>query len=146
MGRSVETIRDAEVIYFCIEYDEYDEFWNEFWYDDFILNIKSALHKRYKSMDYDPKYHKPYQWQYPYREQFTITGNYHCVISISEYCGRVAISIATNPQSDYPELSEHWLNQNTQAIKDTIKPYLPGAEIVKQGTFSNGVSVYKRAD
>lgn len=172
MGRSVEVVSDSHVIYFdvsemgrdkgficdeCegIEYDEvevcpqcgsknltaYDEYneavasdnWN-----DVQENIVHRLMAKYKSLN------KVKKWMpHPYRETAIILENYHVQISISEYCGCGAACVFVRKDNvEWPELAEHWLEQNIAGIEKIVGQFV--TPLHRVGTFSNGYGIFER--
>ena len=136
MGRSVETVRDSYKIYFdAWEFDEDGYDWS-----DLIDNVRYDLTKKYKSL------HQPdgiRRWlPYPFRETAVILENDHIRITISGYCGVGVFCIFTDDESEYPELAEHWLEQNIKNIEEIISQYC--TPLRRLGTFSNGEAVFER--
>lgn len=138
MSRSVETIRDAFVVYFdATEITEYEGQFNEI-----VEDIQYAITRKYPSLD-EREINK---WvSYPYRENRIILENDHCNISISEYCGCGAISIFVDDACEYPELAEHWIEQVEDKIRKIIEGYV--STLIRIATFSNGEAAYlKKGD
>jgi hypothetical protein len=132
MGRSVETVNDAEVIYFdCDNYEDYN-------WDDMINNVRDVLIERYPSLVEVDKW-----LPYPYRENKLILENYHIQISVSEYCDCGAFSIFINDR-DNIDLAGHWLKQNISGIEKLIKNCV--CSMTKIGTFSNGEAVFTKGN
>jgi hypothetical protein len=136
MSRSVETI-GKNIVYFHIE----DGYQSEDW-EDLILNLQLELGLTYPSL-YDVKE----QAEYTHRESLIILKNRHVYISISEYCGCCAVSVFTRPELlDYPpynnDLAKSWLEKNWQKMEKIISETVPNP-MVRQGTFSDGSSVYQ---
>lgn len=131
MGRSVETISGANVIYFdTSEFDEFD-------WTDLIWNLQGEVTKKYRSFNQSEKF-----IPYPYQENRIILENDHVQISISEYCGCGAVSVFVNESTERIELAEHWLAQCFAGIEKIIEQFV--SPLRRLGTMSNGVSVFKR--
>ena len=137
IGRGVETISDAWILYFdCSGFDEDGYDW-----DDLIQNTIGTLLYKYRSLTKCKNKWVPY----PYRENKILLENDHVQISISEYCGCGAVSIFNRDKFDTIEhyhLAEHWLNQNAENILKVVEQYV--TPLRKLGTFSNGCSVFKK--
>jgi hypothetical protein len=138
MGRSVETVNDAEIIYFdCDNYEDYD-------WQDMITNVRDILIGHYPSLVEVEKW-----LSYPYRESKLILENNHIQISVSEYCGCGAFSVFVNSvNEDYwpynTNIAEHWLKQNIAGIEKLIKSCV--CSITRVGTFSNGEAIFTKDD
>lgn len=137
MSRSVETISNANVIYF-----DASKMNGEFDWDDLVHNLQCEIMAKYKSFTMSGKF-----VSYPYRENRIILENDHVQISISEYCGIGAISVFVNESAsdhyqDYGQLAEHWLNQCFAGIEKIIEQFV--LLLRRVATFSNGEAVYER--
>lgn len=131
MGRSVEIISGADIIYFdASEFDEFD-------WTDLIWNLQGELTKKYHSFIQSEKF-----VSYPYQENRIILENDHVQISISEYCGCGAVSIFINESTERIELAEHWLAQCFAGIEKIIEQFI--LPLRRVATFSNGEAVYER--
>jgi hypothetical protein len=141
MGRSVETVNNAEVIYFDCE-DYCGDLDAELW-DNMISNVRAILIEHYSSLVEVDKW-----LQYPYRENKIILENYHIQISASEYCGCGAFSVFVNPatESQYSSgrLAKYWLKQNIGNIEKLVKRCV--CSLTKIGTFSNGEAVFTKGN
>jgi hypothetical protein len=149
MGRSVNYLSDSEVIFFHADwlngYDEngeYNEFDNQENWEVFFGDLKYNLKSKYKSL-YDCD-----KWEN--RENHIFLENNLCEIAISEYCGLYSLSIRAkddefnNNYEKYKQgLSQNFVNQILPNVKKILKNC--GVDLlVKQGTFSNGESVYSK--
>jgi hypothetical protein len=149
MGRSVNYLSDSEVIFFHADwlngYDEngeYNEFDNQENWEVFFGDLKYNLKSKYKSL-YDCD-----KWEN--RENHIFLENNLCEIAISEYCGLYSLSIRAKDDefnSNYEKykqgLSQNFVNQILPNVKKILKNC--GVDLlVKQGTFSNGESVYSK--
>ena len=173
MGRSVITHRHAEAVaydtfgpdeeYYTEQWDELDEddreyygdfdrfmygSWNEdaqYEWDDFKVAIQDRLVELWPSLEATDRI--PGYWDSYHDEQAVIAENAHTEISISEYCGVVAISLAPRSDIDYNYADEESRAQNTgkhwraQIAERFLEEF---GEVVKIGTFSNGESVYQK--
>ena len=134
MSRTVETVRYSKKVYFYSgDFDEDGIDW-----EDLIGNVKYDLERKYKSL-YEPNN----KWlEYPFRETMILLQNDHVKITVSEYCGVGVFCIFYDDNSECPELSERWFNQNVEKIKEIIKQYCESLRHV--ATFSNGEAIYER--
>jgi hypothetical protein len=139
MGRSVNYLsRATKVSYLHVETTWIDEETKEeiednFWYDDLKDNIESSLKTLYPSLTNCERWDG--------NEVFIFLENNLVEIAISEYCGLVSISIRPNSHwSTKEQLAEHWINKVWHKAEEKFKDF--SDVLVKQGTFSNGESVY----
>ena len=79
------------------------------------------------------------------REDHAILENNHCYIGISEYCGLISIwllskaeDLACSGYSDSPNLADYWCSQISKKFEEMF------GNLVRLGTMSNGISVYKK--
>lgn len=172
MGRSVITHRDATVVaYLSFQPDEeaYRDMWDDldeddreyygsledymyrlwndsdaqFAWDDLKVYIQDRLTELWPSLEATDRSTGNYGYD---DEQTVIAENRFAEVSISEYCGSVALSLA--PRSDLEEyeedynkreaLAKHWRNKISERF---LKEF---SEYEKLGTFSNGESVYQK--
>lgn len=173
MGRSVITHRHAEhVAYTTFGPDEayYLEDWNELdkddreyygnfedymygrWdadaqdeWDDFKVGIQDRLKELWPSLE--PTDRGTGYWNSYNDEQIVIAENAHTEISISEYCGAVAISLAPRSDIDFYYADEEARSLNTgkrwrAQIADKFLSEF-GA-MVKIANFSDGTSTYQK--
>lgn len=142
MGRSVETHRDAEVIYInASEIEDREDF------DWFLENLEESIIRCFPSLEKED-----YFLPYPYRESRVILGNRLCGIAVSEYCGLVAVQIIPlsyvgsryGCEENPVQLQERWAGQ---AHEKLLKELKGGYEVLnKIGTFSNGNSFFERME
>lgn len=165
MGRSVETVSDATVTaystfeledYECWEcegtgivdatetcdtcrgdgtlpnYDETGFEWLAYleWVSDTACDLWPSMH--------DDEVFLPH----PYQETAIVASNAHSSVSVSEYCGIVAISLIPKyDRRDYwrddNPLGEHWRTQVAETFERTF------GTASKIGTFSDGTSVFQ---
>jgi len=140
MGRGVETIRGAEVIYLHFDaVDEYD-------WDIFRDEILDQAQDCFRSLERLPIS----RWiGYPYRETVVLAENGLAKLTLSEYCGCVAVSLV--PLSLDPKTVSHSSSYPLQAqwcavARDTLEArlYQAGFQVLgKLGTMSNGVGVFQ---
>ncbi len=125
MARSVSTPSEAsDVAYATFECE--DEF-APYEFDDSIENLRAAAIKKYPSLC------KADRWIG--RENHVVLENRYCSITVSEYCGLVAVAIV--PSAGY-SLSESWCN------KVNLQPYAEffGTPLRSMGRFSNGEQIF----
>jgi hypothetical protein len=168
MGRSVMTLSNATAIAydymepdeefyrerfnedveegFKDEDDDFEQFmWND-WNDfgaqsDFEAILDST---QYILKELWPSFEDADEWVE--RECHVIAQNAHSIVTISEYCGSIAICLgARYDRDDYyadstelANLGEHWRKQ----IADKFEQTFGGMR--KLGTFSNGESIYEK--
>lgn len=127
MGRSVSKHRYAtDTFYTTFECED------EFEWDDFMDTVKYLLQKQFPSMD------ECNRWMD--REDHIILENSRGEISVSEYCGLIAICIA--PRDPYNSLDVNWTWQASKGFRKVLSKAFDGLR--KIGTFSNGESIYER--
>lgn len=131
MGRGVMT-KGEHIVYF--DYDS--EIEDNWMWDEMVANLAEILADKYKSLWECSK------WEY--REIDVFLENYHIQIGIAEYCGCGAVSVWVNDSSEYPELSENWLNQVWGEMQKIIEQNVYGEVLRRLGTMSNGISIYER--
>lgn len=149
MGRSVNYLSNSEVIYFHADWlngvdeqGEYNEDEAEINWEDFFGNLKCELKAKFKSL-YDCS-----KWED--RENHIFLENNLCEIAISEYCGFYSLSVRAKDNLGYSsyEKDTYGLAQNfVNKILPNVKKVLQNCGVdlmVRQGTFSNGESVYQK--
>ena len=140
MGRSVETVGDNVIYFDASEFCTDDEFENECLWDDLEQNLKYEIETRFSSIGRVTK-----QTPYPYRENRIILENDFVCVSMSEYCGRSAVSVYVNPDCEIPELAEYWIKRSYYpAIREIVKQNM--VVLNRVGTFSNGCAVFRKED
>ena len=72
------------------------------------------------------------------REDRAVLENSHCYITVSEYCGLVALAIVPKEGN----LAERWCRQVDLALLVEVF----GPRLISKGRFSNGEQVFSRAD
>ena len=132
MGRSVSTHRNAYTTFFT--HVDFEESWE---WDYFIEDIRCILKGKYKSL-YDVD-------RWVDREDHVILENEIAEISVSEYCGLVAICLA--PRNDprvyeFEPLCESWCRQICKGFNDILNKSFDGLRMI--GRFSNGEAVFER--
>lgn len=134
MGRSVSTHRYAiETIFLHPEFsdDEDQSFEWECYLDDIRDNVLPEIF---------PSLTKCNRWQD--REDHIIAENGRCEISISEYCGCVAVCLAPlDPDSAFDCA---WCERSAKKFRNTFHKIFKGSAMTRMGTFSNGESVYQK--
>lgn len=126
MGRSVGTTRGAH----CVVYLEHgcDGEDCEWQWKDFMDYVKDSIKAAFPSfVDAD---------LWIGSEGHIILSNMHSDVVLYEYCGMTSINLSAN-ESYYPELADHWCSQITERFEKLFPE-----RYYRQGTFSNGVSVY----
>jgi predicted RNA-binding Zn-ribbon protein involved in translation (DUF1610 family) len=111
----------------------------QYMWQDLVENIVGSITDHFKSFD------EPAKSTFLggcYREQQLILENYHCQISISEYCGCGAISVFEDDCAEYPELALWWTNQNFEKIQELCKPFTD--QMRRIATASNGEAFYEK--
>ncbi len=131
MGRSVSTHRNAYTTFFTTFdcEDEYDSQWE---WDNFVEYIQDTLSEKYKSLRNADRWID--------REDRIILENNVAEISISEYCGGVAICLA--PRDTDNPLHEGWCGQVYKGFHNILNKHFQGYR--KIGHFSNGEGVYEK--
>lgn len=120
MGRSVSTHRHAVATAFIQHEGDQDD-----WFD-FIDNLRDTLTSRYPTLSNADR------WQD--REDHIIMDNRMCEVSVSEYCGLVAVCLA--PQDPDSALCIGWCERAADGFRKLIESNYGGLRRV--GTFSNG--------
>lgn len=132
MGRSVSTHRHA-VATIYIHLDE--DFDPDFGWSDFIEDIRNnVLKEKFPSLtDCD-------RWQG--RENHVILENRQVEISVSEYCGVIAVCMAPVDANDglYCAVAERM----AKSFHDTVTKAFKSNALVKLGSFSNGEGVFQK--
>ena len=136
MGRGVMTVSDAvQIVYLEIDYDI-----DEWMLEDELEYIRDTIKAKYKSFE------DANTWDG--REELRVLENELAKVIVCSYMNVVSINLVPFDLSgmynwgytDATPLAEHWCNQIAKGFAELF----PG-RLIKQGTFSNGVSVYKRA-
>lgn len=137
MGRSVSTHRHAvATVYLHLQFeDEHDA---SFEWESFIEDLQdNVLSPRYPSM------RRCDRWMD--RENHIIMENSQVEVSVSEYCGCVAICLAPK-FGDYD--NDAWNEAQAHRMAAAFQKYLTkmfkSCAMTKVGTFSNGESVYEK--
>lgn len=126
MARSVSVPYNARtVVYSAIEIEDSWE------WEDLIENLVDALRARYPSL------RGASGWIG--REDRVILQNDLARVTVSEYCGLVAVCLV--PNEDNP-LADAWVNRIDAGFRDTAGAAL-GNELICVGRFSNGEAIYQ---
>lgn len=131
MGRSVSTHRDAVATVFLHIEDMQDR---DDW-DMFVEDLQdNVLAPKYPSM------RKCDRWSG--REDHVIMENSQVEVSVSEYCGCIAICLAPT----YPDdpMSAGQAANMAAAFERRLNKMFKSCAMTKMGTFSNGESVYQK--
>lgn len=142
MGRSVETPNHATaVVYLHDSIDDSDD------WDDLIDDLQQALGAKYPS--FQPV--KAAWLDYPYRETRIILANRHAQVTISEYCGLVAVCLVPIEQPyDYghetgaQNLADSWCARIEPGFREIVGHF--GHRLAHVGTASNGEAFYRYAE
>ena len=126
MARSVSTPYNARTIVYGNP--EIEDSWE---FDDLIENLVDAIRARYPSLRAADRWLD--------REDRVILENGLAVVTISEYCGLVAVCLV--PNEDNP-LADRWADQIDAGFRDLVGPVL-GTELICVGRFSNGEAIYQ---
>lgn len=132
MGRSVSIHRHAITTFFT--HVDFEEEWE---WNNFVSEIRYILKNKFKSL------YKTDRWVG--REDHVILENEIAEISISEYCGLVAICLA--PRDDPRELGfqplcENWCYQISNNFHKILGEAFDGLCMI--GRFSNGEAIFER--
>jgi hypothetical protein len=126
MGRSVSTPSEALVVVYASFEGDSDDF------DDCRNELQRAAMRKYPSLS------RANRWIG--NENHVVLENKHCSITVSEYCGLVAVAIV--PGSGYGALSERWCDKvDMRPLADCFGPRL-----VSVGRASNGEQFFQSAD
>jgi hypothetical protein len=128
MGRSVSTHQYAVATVFLHDVAEQDD-WESF-VEDLQNNV---IPERY------PSFIKCDRWSG--REDHVIMENSRAEISVSEYCGCVAICLA--PLRPGEPLDDGWCARVASAFERHITKMFNHCAMVPLGTFSNGETVFQ---
>lgn len=131
MGRSVSTHRHAEATFYT-HFDCEDEYDSQYEWDNFVECIQDMLKEKYKSFDECDR------WMH--REEHIILESQVAEVSISEYCGLVAICLA--PRDPDNALHLGWCGQVSKGFHDVLGKHFNGLR--KVGSFSNGEELFER--
>lgn len=109
-------------------------------WDDFKECLTEVLKTRFTSLS------EPDKERWLDRECRVILENRHGCVTVSEYCGCVAVSLV--PDDDYrnqhPEISKAWCEQIETGFREAVEKAFPNWAMRKIGTFSNGEAVYQK--
>ena len=132
MGRSVMTASNAVAsVFFQSEWAE------EYEWQDEIDNVRSVIQERFptfENCDYWP------DRGFYGGEVHAILENGHSYVTISDYCGTVAICLV--PRINENNLAEPWCRRIANNWCELLNKAFNG--MAKVGTMSNGVSVYRK--
>ena len=122
MGRGVSVPYGATIV----TYIDISEIHEEYEYEDMILNIIETLRDKMPSLQDSDTWID--------REDRTILENDLVYIGTSTYCDVMSLWIV--PKDQYLDLSYNWINKIAHHVTKL-------GDLIKQGTMSNGVSVFK---
>jgi len=137
MGRSVSVPSNAVAVAY-IDWREYigcedpmDD--DPFWWDDFSEDIIARLQGKLPSLKSCDEWLD--------REDHAVLENRHCYITISEYCGLVAVALVAKDTANWPDdtqgLTDHWCDQVSGHIESL-------GTLRHIGTASNGEAFFRR--
>ena len=137
-GETCDVCADSPEFPFCDAHCDHSDDWEDFL--EWVVSEAQRIAPSLQSADRDVSH-----WNYR-TENRVILENRHSEVSVSEYCGLVAISLA--PRSDwegYPDenslesLGAQWRARIAGRFASSL------GTLRKLGTFSNGESVYRAA-
>jgi len=136
MGRSVSTPSNAATIV----YRNFESNDDAFEFRQATDALRDLLAQAYPSLTRDDTWIG--------REDHAVASNQFAYVTVSEYCGLVAICIVPK-DDDYASpgwynLRDHWIDQIDGTFEKTTAGVF-GSNLRRFGTFSNGESVYKSA-
>jgi len=135
MGRSVSVPSGAVATVYLHVSDIEDE-WQ---FEDLREDLRGVIRGRYPSFDECDRWIG--------REDHAILDNYHSFTVLAAYGGCVSISLVPkNYQYDdrLEAIAEAWCYQVADKWRETLQKAFPDQAMVRQGTMSNGVSVYRK--
>lgn len=127
MGRSVSTLRGSNVNI----YADATHITESYEWDDAVLNMTSEIASKYPSMD------ECRTWE---GEDLIFIKNKLVEISISEYCGCVAVCIRAIEGANFGERFAYQIEKQIRSIVSDVF----GGTMRLVGSFSNGEAVYSR--
>lgn len=130
MSRSVSTHRHAVATVFL--YHDCEEAWQ---FDDFLEAIRESLEDKYPSL------RRCNRWAG--REDHVILENDRAEVSVSEYCGLVAVCLA--PRDPDNPLDQGWTWQCKARFEKHLKRTFSRRALRSVGRLSNGEQVFTRA-
>lgn len=141
MGRGVMTPTGSVVDVYMQLPEDFD---GDFGWDDLKEDLRGVIQRRLPSLTEEDGWTD--------RECSIILGNGKGRVTIAEYCGTVAVSLAVvQPKYGYwdddreREAAERWCGKVSDTFRKTIERAFPGLTMTKVGTFSNGCPVYAKA-
>lgn len=138
MARSVSTHRHAvETVYLTLQ-DDLDP---DFGWQDFVEDLKQVLNGSAGAPGGKgfPSLRECDRWAG--REDHVILENGHAEISVSEYCGLVAVCLA--PLDPDNGLQVAWCERAAKGFRSLLHGAYSTSALVSQGRFSNGEQVFQ---
>jgi len=124
MGRSVSRHKNAvEVVYMGFQEED-----DEDWFSDLLYDLRSILKERYKSFENCDRWAG--------REDHVILQNGRGEVSVSEYCGLVAVCLA--PRDEDAPLDWSWCDQVRAGFRKVLEEGYPNSTLLPMGYGSNG--------
>lgn len=134
MGRSVATPSNAVATIYLDISGDVDHDTGEFDWEWFIDDIRDVIKERYGTFEDEDT------WMGG--EIRTILENGHARIAVSDYCGIVSVSLV--PVEDHENhLAKNWCDRISNGFYSHMADRYPKTALIRQGTMSNGVSVYR---
>lgn len=127
MGRSVMTARGAVAIAYLPYYEEDEEYIH---YDEFVMDLQERIEALFPSMSSGNVWIE--------NEVNLIAENYHGYVTISEYCGLVALCLVPQENAESPALAESWCRRVADKFENEF------GTLTRLGTMSNGVGVFAK--
>jgi len=132
MGRSVSTHRHAvATVYLSPEFEDHDDAFRDF-LDDLRSNVLPEVFPSLCECD---------RWMD--REDHVIMENGRCEVSVSEYCGLVAICLA--PLDPYNNLDTAWCERAANNFEKKINKMFGKSALHSVGRGSNGEQFFQVA-
>ena len=128
MARSVSVHSNAAaVVYLHLGFED------EFGFDNFLEDVAEVLKSKYPSLSNADRWAD--------REDHVILENGRAEVSVSEYCGLVAVCLAPLDPDD--PLDNGWADLVSDGFSRLLAKSYPDAALVKKGVFSNGEAVFE---
>jgi hypothetical protein len=147
MARSVSTPTNAyEKVYLANPYNVEDEC---FGFQDFIEDLQQVLDgsagapggKGFPSLEPCDRWLD--------REDHIVLENSHAVVTVSEYCGLVAVCLVPKEESDFgycysrQALAEAWTRKACKGFRELLHGAYPSSALNPLGRFSNGEAIFE---
>lgn len=133
MGRSVSTHRHAVATVYLNP--EIEDDGDSFAWDSFVEDLQQNV-----IADRFPSFSECDRWMD--REDHVIMENAHAEVSVSEYCGLVAVCLAPRDPDD--AFAVAWTENFASSFHAHVTKMFKSSALTKVGTFSNGESVFEK--